>query len=74
MWNVGHALTVCSLLFFLFAAYAVLASALLPSTRVPLLDALAQDTHYKYFVLFSIPLTAYFAIANWIGWQYYTNS
>ena len=39
-----------------------------------LLDVLAQDTHYKYFVLLIIPTTAYFVIANWVGWQYYQNS
>ena len=39
-----------------------------------ILDLLAADTHYKYFVLFLIPTTAYFVIANWVGWQYYRNS
>lgn len=38
------------------------------------LDVLAQDTHYKYFALFIIPMGAYFVIANWVGWQYYQNS
>lgn len=38
------------------------------------LDALAKDTHYKYFVLLIIPTGAYFVIANWVGWQYYRNS
>lgn len=37
-------------------------------------DLLAADTHYKYFFLFLIPTTAYFVIANWVGWQYYRNS
>lgn len=64
-------MAVCSALFFLIAAYAVLGSAFI---RVPFLDFLAEDTHYKYFALFSIPLTSYFVIANWVGWQYYTNS
>jgi len=39
-----------------------------------LLDVLARDTHYKYFVVFIIPTGAYFVIANWVGWQYYRNS
>ena len=39
-----------------------------------ILDLLAADTHYKYFFLFLIPTTAYFVIANWVGWQYYRNS
>ena len=41
---------------------------------VQVLDALARDTHYKYFPILLIPTTAYFVIANWVGWQYYRNS
>jgi hypothetical protein len=41
---------------------------------VQVLDGLKQDTHYKYFSLFIIPLGAGFVIANWVGWQYYRNS
>lgn len=37
-------------------------------------DTVLLDTHYKYFVPLFIPLTAYFVIANWVGWQYYRNS
>jgi hypothetical protein len=45
-------------------------------TRQPskVLDILAADTHYKYFALLLVPTTAYFVIANWVGWQYYRNS
>src|ERR1700691_5496106 len=35
------------------------------------LDVLAQDTHYKYFFMLVIPMSIYFVIANWVGWQYY---
>ena len=38
------------------------------------LDALAQDTHYKYFFFLLVPTGSYFVIANWVGWQYYQNS
>lgn len=38
------------------------------------LDALARDTHYKYLTLFSVPVCAYFVIANWVGWQFFRNS
>jgi hypothetical protein len=38
------------------------------------LDALARDTHYKYLALFSVPVCAYFVIANWVGWQFFRNS
>jgi hypothetical protein len=36
--------------------------------------ALADDEHYKYFAVLVVPTTAYFVIANWVGWQYYRNS
>jgi len=38
------------------------------------LDALARDAHYKYLTLFSVPVCAYFVIANWVGWQFFRNS
>ncbi|THU86405.1 hypothetical protein K435DRAFT_822125 [Dendrothele bispora CBS 962.96] len=73
-FNIGHAIIIFTAAFFAFASYAVLLSAFLPATGVFILDALAQDTHYKYFTLFIIPTGAYFVIANWVGWQYYRNS
>jgi hypothetical protein len=36
--------------------------------------ALADDEHYKYLAVLVVPTTAYFVIANWVGWQYYRNS
>jgi Phosphatidylinositol N-acetylglucosaminyltransferase subunit Y len=44
------------------------------SVRQQVLDSLARDDHYKYFVVFTIPMAVYFVIANWVGWQYYRNS
>ncbi|TFK76509.1 hypothetical protein BDN72DRAFT_831083 [Pluteus cervinus] len=70
----GHLLVASSLLFFLVATYAVLLSPFLPLTGIHILDALAQDAHYKYFALFIIPTTSWFVIANWVGWQYFSNS
>jgi hypothetical protein len=43
-------------------------------TTIAVLDALARDTHYKYLALFSVPVCAYFVIANWVGWQFFRNS
>ncbi|KAF8212290.1 hypothetical protein K438DRAFT_1566963 [Mycena galopus ATCC 62051] len=63
-----------SVLVFGVASYAYIFSAFLPLTGIFILDALAKDTHYKYFVILLIPTTAYFVIANWVGWQYYRNS
>lgn len=45
-----------------------------PLMSVQVLDTFARDMHYKYFALLIIPTTAYFVIANWVGWQYYRNS
>ncbi|KIP11304.1 hypothetical protein PHLGIDRAFT_64015 [Phlebiopsis gigantea 11061_1 CR5-6] len=70
----GYMVLACSLLFLAVGSYATLFSAVWPSTGIWLLDVLATDTHYKYFVLLLIPTTAYFVIANWVGWQYYRNS
>ncbi|KAE9406352.1 hypothetical protein BT96DRAFT_875616 [Gymnopus androsaceus JB14] len=72
--NIGHGIIAATSLFFVVASYAILFSAFLPLTGNVVLDALARDTHYKYFVLLIIPTGAYFVIANWVGWQYYRNS
>ncbi|KAH9996886.1 hypothetical protein BJV77DRAFT_986777 [Russula vinacea] len=42
--------------------------------KTAVLDALARDAHYKYLALFSVPVCAYFVIANWVGWQFFRNS
>ncbi|KAF8078010.1 hypothetical protein FPV67DRAFT_26159 [Lyophyllum atratum] len=72
--NWGYLIIIFSASFFVIASYAILFSAFLPRTSIPLLDILARDTHYKYFAVFIIPTGAYFVIANWVGWQYYRNS
>jgi hypothetical protein len=54
--------------------YKNVSSAYMKRPKYQALDVLAQDTHYKYFALFIIPMGAYFVIANWVGWQYYQNS
>ena len=30
--------------------------------------------HYRYVLPILVPVTAWFAIANWIGWQFYLNA
>ncbi|KAL7422220.1 hypothetical protein Q5752_002866 [Cryptotrichosporon argae] len=32
---------------------------------------LCADEHAKYLAPLLVPTTAYFAIANWVGWQYF---
>ncbi|KAF9053617.1 hypothetical protein BDZ89DRAFT_939168 [Hymenopellis radicata] len=73
-FNVGHLILALSIAFFLLASYAVLFSAFLPLTGILILNALANDTHYKYFFILLVPTGAYFVIANWVGWQYYRNT
>ncbi|KAF8350763.1 hypothetical protein F5887DRAFT_876124 [Amanita rubescens] len=72
--HAGYILIVISALFFVIGTYAILVSAFLPTPSNPLLNTLATDSHYKYFTVLIIPTTAYFVIANWVGWQYYQNS
>lgn len=88
--DTGLLIIIASVLVFIIGGYAVLFSAFLPLTNIPvrtisvqlrsflitvqILDALATDTHYKYFVFLIIPMGTYFIIANWVGWQYYQNS
>lgn len=74
MLNIGHIITTLTAAFFVVASYVILFNTFLPLSGVYALDVLAQDTHYKYFALFIIPMGAYFVIANWVGWQYYQNS
>jgi len=32
---------------------------------------LCSDEHYKYLLPLLIPVTAWFVIANWVGWEYF---
>ncbi|KAF8740999.1 hypothetical protein AX14_006204 [Amanita brunnescens Koide BX004] len=72
--GLGYILIILSALFFAVASYAILFSAFLPTPTNVLLNALVTDSHYKYFAVLIVPTTAYFVIANWVGWQYYQNS
>jgi len=72
--NSGYVLIALSAMFFAIGSYAVLFSAFFPTPTNAFLNALATDTHYKYFAVLIVPTGAYFVIANWVGWQYYQNS
>ncbi|KAI0256894.1 hypothetical protein BJV78DRAFT_315621 [Lactifluus subvellereus] len=83
--HIGFIFLAASALLLAIGTHAILFSALFPvspgggsSAAVisvgALLDALACDTHYKYLGLFSVPVCAYFVIANWVGWQFFRNS
>ncbi|KAH8103304.1 hypothetical protein BXZ70DRAFT_1005734 [Cristinia sonorae] len=62
----GYLIIVASLIFFIVGSYATLFSAFMPLKGWNwALDLLTEDTHYKYFILFLVPTTAYFVIANW---------
>ncbi|KAF8590582.1 hypothetical protein K439DRAFT_1329581 [Ramaria rubella] len=72
--NAGHSLILLSLILLCIGSYATLFSAFTPATGIWILDTLAHDTQYKYWLIMLIPTTTYFVIANWVGWQYYRNS
>ncbi|KAL1411236.1 hypothetical protein Q8F55_002187 [Vanrija albida] len=50
------------------------ASYLLCPLDLPLATHLCADTHYKFLVPLLVPVTAWFAIANWVGWQYFRHA
>jgi len=70
----GYLVIVFSILLLILGTYAVLFSAILPLTGIPLLDAIARDTHYKYLAALILHIGTHFVIPNWVGWQYYRNS
>lgn len=39
--------------------------------QITWLRPLCEDEHYKYLVPLLIPVTTWFAIANWVGWEYF---
>ncbi|BEJ16094.1 hypothetical protein CspHIS471_0506990 [Cutaneotrichosporon sp. HIS471] len=54
-----------------FAALSVAALALAVSYIYCPSGRFCGDSHYKYLVPLLIPVTAWFAIANWVGWTYF---
>jgi len=70
----GYTIVALSAFFFLIVGYMTFFSAFIPSPPNFVLKVVVEDTHYKYLALFLIPTFSYFAIANWVGWQYYQNS
>ncbi|KAH7101536.1 hypothetical protein BKA62DRAFT_618644 [Auriculariales sp. MPI-PUGE-AT-0066] len=61
-------------LFFTWGLFALILAPVLPSSSFAPWNAISADAHYKYFVVLIVPTTAYFVIANWVGWQYFRNS
>ncbi|KAF8478485.1 hypothetical protein DFH94DRAFT_632927 [Russula ochroleuca] len=75
--HIGYLFLAASAFLLAVGTHALLFSALFssrPSLGAAVLDALARDAHYKYLALFSVPVCAYFVIANWVGWQFFRNS
>lgn len=40
-------------------------------SQITWVSPLCEDEHYKYLVPLLIPVTTWFAIANWVGWEYF---
>jgi len=77
--HIGYIYLATSALLLAVGTHAILLGALFSgpaagSTSVTALNALERDGHYKYLALFSVPVCAYFVIANWVGWQFFRNS
>ncbi|KZV73072.1 hypothetical protein PENSPDRAFT_574999 [Peniophora sp. CONT] len=70
----GYLVLVLTTVFFLCGFYALLLGHLLPLPVLPVLQVVIADYHYTCFAILIIPTTSYFVIANWVGWQYYSNS
>ncbi|WVQ70216.1 uncharacterized protein L199_008442 [Kwoniella botswanensis] len=45
-----------------------------PSQYVPFIEPICQDDHYKYLIPLLVPVISWFAIANWVGWEYFKYS
>jgi len=77
--HVGYIYLIASAFLLVGGTHAIVFSALFPghaasSTGITAINTLERDGHYKYLVLFSVPVCAYFVIANWVGWQFFRNS
>ncbi|KAH8980933.1 hypothetical protein EDB86DRAFT_2978069 [Lactarius hatsudake] len=74
--HIGYIYLAASALLLAVGAHTILLGALFPggTTSIMALNALERDGHYKYLALFSVPVCAYFVIANWVGWQFFRNS
>ncbi|GAA5841167.1 hypothetical protein JCM9279_000563 [Rhodotorula babjevae] len=67
MLRCGIALIAGSATCFALGLWSMLIGPLCAPTGIQLLDALVQDTHYKYLVVLLVPVTVCFVIVNWWG-------
>ena len=75
--HIGYLYLTFSALLLVVGTYAILFGALFAghdAGPITAINALERDGHYKYLALFSVPVCAYFVIANWVGWQFFRNS
>ncbi|ODN84813.1 hypothetical protein L202_00681 [Cryptococcus amylolentus CBS 6039] len=66
-------LYLASALMFLISALAALlaASYVYCPAHIWWIQPLCEDTHYKYLAPLLVPVTVWFAFANWFGWEYF---
>ncbi|TNY19751.1 hypothetical protein DMC30DRAFT_399603 [Rhodotorula diobovata] len=67
MMRWGIALVAGSASCFALGLWSILIGPFCAPTGVRVLDAMAQDTHYKYLVVLLVPVTVCFVIVNWWG-------
>ncbi|BGP39005.1 hypothetical protein JCM10449v2_002943 [Rhodotorula kratochvilovae] len=63
----GIALVACSAVALFLGLWSMLLRPLCAPSGIWVLDALVQDTHYKYLVVLLVPVTTCFVIVNWWG-------
>ncbi|BGP47110.1 hypothetical protein JCM10450v2_002962 [Rhodotorula kratochvilovae] len=63
----GIALVSCSAAALFLGLWSMLLGPLCAPSGILVLDALVQDTHYKYLVVLLVPVTTCFVIVNWWG-------
>ncbi|KAI5478766.1 hypothetical protein MNV49_004592 [Pseudohyphozyma bogoriensis] len=63
----GYGLLGFSVTAFVVGMWSIAIGPFVDTTGVPVLNALAKDTHYKYLLVFFVPVTLYAVIINWWG-------
>ncbi|ORY91667.1 hypothetical protein BCR35DRAFT_328256 [Leucosporidium creatinivorum] len=67
MWLWGVGLMVFSTVCFAVGVWSIAVGPFVDTEGVLILDTLAKDTHYKYLLVFLVPVTLYAVIINWWG-------
>lgn len=67
----GYLLLITTYFIFLISMYAIVVSKWMPITGNKILDWIAQDTYYCYFIPMIIPVFLLTVIINWLGMKFF---